>query len=88
LVRPSLPAWPLRATPQSGKSATPLRGEVKTADCGVASLADTSGIGGATLLAFGRFDLTQILSMVTDSLSGCVPSYRDRIKTLFGVGTA
>ncbi|RXT48267.1 hypothetical protein B6S44_24720 [Bosea sp. Tri-44] len=67
-VRPSLPAWPWRATPQSGKSATPLRGEVKPADCGVASLADTSGIGGATLLAFGRFDLTQALSMVTDSL--------------------
>eukprot|EP01042_Synura_sphagnicola_P029431 gene29431-37965_t len=51
------------ATPQSGKSATPLRGEVKPADCGVASLADTSGIGCAMLLAFGRFDLTQILSM-------------------------
>jgi hypothetical protein len=38
---------------------------VKPADCGVASLADTSGIGCATLLAFGRFDLTQIMSKVT-----------------------
>jgi hypothetical protein len=58
----------VRATPRSGKSGTPLRGEVKPADCGVASLADTGGIGCATLLAFGRFDLTQALSKVPDSL--------------------
>ncbi|CAD5274531.1 hypothetical protein BOSE62_130716 [Bosea sp. 62] len=41
---------------------------MKPADCGVASLADTSGIGRTMLLAFGRFDLTQVSSMVHESL--------------------
>ena len=56
------------ATPPSVKSGTPLRGEVKSLRRGVASLADTQGIGFATLLAAKRFDLIQTLSKVHNSL--------------------
>ena len=57
-----------KATPPSAKSAMPLRGEVKSLRGGVAPLADTASIGGATLLAAKRFDLIQTPAKVHNSL--------------------